>query len=121
MFKEYTTPHLQIRLTGATQDMVDAQFFVALLGRRGEIRKEAVLEDNLLNIDLTQDDTAALGAGQVFIEVTCIQGGRVIKSNTIRAECEGAILKEIYNNQDLTPETETETETKDTTESELGG
>lgn len=96
MFKEYTTPTIDIALEGAQEAIAAAQKIIVTLKGRQTLEKIPVVDRSILSISLTQQETAILGVGTVLIEVTLLTvDGVVLKSNTIKTTIDAAVRKEV--------------------------
>lgn len=93
--KTWTTPTVAIDVPGGADYLAGAErVIVAARGRR-TIEKDALsVEGTVVSVDYTQAETAALGAGPVEFEVTLrLAGGGVVKTETVAATLEEAVLK----------------------------
>lgn len=96
MFKEYTTPTIDIAVDGIQDLLPDAKRIIVTLKGRQTIEKEPSIERSILSISLTQQETAILGVGTILIEVTVqTSDGFVLKSETIKTTIEAAIRREV--------------------------
>lgn len=95
MFKEYTTPMIDIALDGAQDLLKDAARVVVTIKGRQTIEKEPTIDRGILSFSLTQEETAILGVGTVQMEVSILTvDGYVLKSNTVKTTIEAALRRE---------------------------
>lgn len=96
MFKEYTTPMIDIALDGAQEALRDAEKVIVTIKGRQTIEKEPIIDRGILSFGLKQEETAILGVGTVLMEVTILtKDGYVLKSNTVKTTIEAAIRREV--------------------------
>lgn len=96
MFKEYTTPMIDIALDGAQEALRDAVKVIVTIKGRQTIEKEPVIDRGILSFALKQEETAILGVGTVLMEVSILtKDGYVLKSCTIKTTIEAAIRREV--------------------------
>lgn len=96
--KEYTTPTIIMQLEGANvaELLAGAQKVVLTVrGAGASYDFEPEVEDTSLKVKLTQEQTAAL-SGKVRFEATIkTSAGDVVKSETVGATIEDALLEEV--------------------------
>ena len=96
MFKEYTTPSIDIALDGAQDVLNDAKKVIVTIKGRQTIEKTPTIDRGILSFKLTQSETAILGVGAVHIEVTVLtKDDYVVKSSTVKTTIEAAIRREV--------------------------
>ena len=96
MFKEYTTPMIDIALDGAQEALRDAVKVIVTIKGRQTIEKEPIIDRGILSFALKQEETAILGVGTVLMEVTILtKDGYVLKSNTVKTTIEAALRREV--------------------------
>lgn len=96
MFKEYTTPMIDIALDGAQEALRDAVKVIVTIKGRQTIEKEPVIDRGILSFALKQEETAILGVGTILMEVSILtKDGYVLKTNTIKTTIEAAIRREV--------------------------
>ena len=96
MFKEYTTPMIDIALDGAQEALRDAAKVIVTIKGRQTIEKEPIIDRGILSFALKQEETAILGVGTLLMEVTILtKDGFVLKSNTVKTTIEAALRKEV--------------------------
>lgn len=96
MFKEYTTPMIDIALDGGQDVLNDAQKVLVTVKGRQTIEKKPIIDRGIISFSLTQSETAILGVGTVLIEVTILtKDNYVLKSSTIKTTIEAAIRREV--------------------------
>ena len=96
MFKEYTTPMIDIALDGAQDALRDAVKVIVTIKGRQTIEKEPTIDRGILSFSLKQEETAILGVGTVLMEVSILtKDGYVLKSNTVKTTIEAALRREV--------------------------
>lgn len=96
MFKEYTTPMIDIALDGAQEALRDAVKVIVTIKGRQTIEKEPTIDRGILSFALKQEETAILGVGTVLMEVSILtKDGYVLKSNTVKTTIEAALRREV--------------------------
>lgn len=94
--KQYTTPTINVRMEGYGDVLSSADIIVVTVSDgTTDIDLIPTIDSETLTVTLTQEQTASLEVGPIFVEVTISVMGHVFKSKTMKTRMEEAIRDEV--------------------------
>lgn len=94
--KQYTTPLITLTVEGQEELLSKADKIVLTVSDdEKRINLTPTVEGDKLMVQLSQEQTAMLSAGNIYVEATILYEGRVFKTTTAKAKLSQAIREEV--------------------------